>query len=462
MTTPTNESSRRGMKGHVTRWINNIQQYNNVQMDLTVHNLVLGAESNLRNMYNKYKRISEGVARDMEQAGATQEQFQAEIDSQIQVEEDVGDALMIVKRKREEFKEIQDAEERTRQKADQDAIRAQDKSDQDAIRAQDKADQDAIRAQEKIDQDAARAQEIIIRQQEFQDQQNLFRQLIAAIPAAAAPGAPAAPAAVTSTKLPKRQIKPFKMDVLEWTSFWEGYNAAVHESAIPAVQKFGYLKDYLKGEAQLCVENLELTDANYTVAMTLLKAMYGKPDVLIEAHTQKLDTLQPVRDIADTAALRCFQLTIQSHINALETLGVARTSHGCLLGSSILLSIPLKLQAEWAKSATKKVTDIDQVLKFIEEQVEAAERLSRLRATTPKPAQNSQQPAKARQLQHQQLPSSESAANRFHKQNTQAKQEEMAAHHHQGEKRQHHLQESQCCHACSARRCIGLRIAQWS
>jgi hypothetical protein len=269
------------MKGHVTRWINNIQQYNNVQMDLTVHNLVLGAESNLRNMYNKYKRISEALARDMEQAGATQEQFQAEIDSQIQVEEDVGDALMIVKRKREEFKEIQDAEERRRQKADQDAIRAQDKADQDAIRAQDKADQDAIRAQEKIDQDAARAQERIIRQQEFQDQQNLFRQLIAAIPAAAAPGAPAAPAAVTSTKLPKRQIKPFKMDVLEWTSFWEGYNAAVHESAIPAVQKFRYLKDYLKGEAQLCIENLELTDANYTVAMTLLKAMLrqtGRPD----------------------------------------------------------------------------------------------------------------------------------------------------------------------------------------
>jgi hypothetical protein len=283
---------------------------------------------------------------------------------------------------------------KTRQAA-ADAVRAQEKADQDAPRAQEKADQDAARAQEKIDEDAARAQERAIRQQENLDQQNLFRQLIAAIPAAAAPGALAAPAAVASTKLLKRQIKPFKGDVLEWTAFWEGYNAAVHESAIPAVQKFGYLKDYLKGEGQLCVENLELTDANYTVAVTLLKAMYGKSDVLIEAHTHKLDTLQPVRDVADTAALRCFQLTIQSHIKALETLGVARASHGCLLGSRILRSIPLKLQAEWAKSAKNKVTPIDQVLKFIEEQVEAAERLSRLRATTPKPAQNSQQPAKS-------------------------------------------------------------------
>ncbi|EFX61324.1 hypothetical protein DAPPUDRAFT_340130, partial [Daphnia pulex] len=204
MTTPTNEASRRAIKGHVTRWINNIQHYDNVQMDLTVHNLVLGAESNLRNMYNKYKRLSEGVARDMQQAEATQDQFEAEIDSQIQIEEDVGDALIIVKRKREEFKEIQAAEERKRQeetlllmfktqqiaadaaraqeKADQDAARAQEKADQDAARAQEKADQDAARAQEKIDQDAARAQERAIRQQENLDQQNLFRQLIAAIP----------------------------------------------------------------------------------------------------------------------------------------------------------------------------------------------------------------------------------------------------------------------------------------
>ncbi|EFX75151.1 hypothetical protein DAPPUDRAFT_250959 [Daphnia pulex] len=269
MTTPTNETSRRAIKGHVTRWINNIQQYDIVQIDLTIYNILLGAETSLRIMQNKYKRLSEAVARDMEASNATRAQFDAEVESMITLEDECNAAY-----------------------------------------GPEKADQDAIRAQEKADQDAARAQERIIRQQEFQDQQNLFRQLIATIPAAAAPGAPAAPAAVTSTKLPKRQIKPFKGDVLEWMALWEGYNAAVNESAISAVQKFGYLNDYLKGEAQLCVENLELTDANYTVAVNLLKAMYGKPDVLIEAQTHKLATLQPVKDMADTAALRCFKLTI--------------------------------------------------------------------------------------------------------------------------------------------------------
>jgi hypothetical protein len=106
-----NEASRMGITAHITRWINNIQQYDNVPMDLTVYNLVLEAESNLRNVYNKFKQLTEAwwqrVTRDIKQAGVTQEQFDAEIDSQIQVEEDVGDALIIVKRKREEFKEIE-------------------------------------------------------------------------------------------------------------------------------------------------------------------------------------------------------------------------------------------------------------------------------------------------------------------------------------------------------------------
>jgi hypothetical protein len=89
---------------------------------------------------------------------------------------------------------------------------------------------------------------------------------------------------------------------------------------------------------------------------------------------------------------------------------------------------PLKIQAEWTKSAANKVTDIDQVLKCIEEQVEAAERLSRLRAQKPKPVQNSQQPAKA-------APTTTPTASQLGvcskptpQQNIRVKQEEMAAH----------------------------------
>ncbi|EFX77505.1 hypothetical protein DAPPUDRAFT_106150 [Daphnia pulex] len=119
MATPMNEASRMGITAHITRWINNIQQYDNVPMDLTVYNLVLEAESNLRDVYKKFKRLTETwwqrVTRDIKQAGMTQEQFDAEVDNQTQVEVEVEVALVIVRRKREKYKNLVAREERERQ-----------------------------------------------------------------------------------------------------------------------------------------------------------------------------------------------------------------------------------------------------------------------------------------------------------------------------------------------------------
>ncbi len=49
---------------------------------------------------------------------------------------------------------------------------------------------------------------------------------------------------------------------------------------------------------------------------------------MIDAHFNKLHTLQPVKDGNDVSALRIFNLNLQSHIGALETLGVQTSSFG--------------------------------------------------------------------------------------------------------------------------------------
>jgi hypothetical protein len=228
---------------------------------------------------------------------------------------------------------------------------------------------DAQRAKEIQDQDTKRAQEF----------QQLITQLSTPTVTVNAPSGASVPGA-SSTRLPQRQIRHFKGDIMEWTSFWETFNAAIHTSSLSAVQKFDYLKEYLKGEARLFVENLELTDANYQIAINQLKATYGKAEVLINAHFDKLGALQPVRYGKDVAALQNLQLTIQSHISALETLGKPKTSYGSLLGTKLIKLVPYKLQEKWTEVATNDSTDIEKVLKFIQEQTEAAERLSRMKS----------------------------------------------------------------------------------
>ncbi|EFX63406.1 hypothetical protein DAPPUDRAFT_268517 [Daphnia pulex] len=304
--------------------------------------------------------------------GANQQDLGAEYDSVNQMEDEVRAGKNIIILKRQEWKDFKE-EERAKEA-------------------------ERRRRQERKDDDDARDQKM----------QDFMQRILATQASTTSTSATTSTTSTTTpaqtTRLPQRQIKPFKGDILEWTPFWESFNAAIHSSSIAAVQKFDYLKQYLQGEAFLCVENLELNDTNYQKAIDELKQMYGKPEVLIEAHLHKLNTLQPVKDMSDISALRSLQLRLQSHINALQTLGVDKSTYAGLLGSNLIHLLPFKLQAKWTESASNKVTDIDGLIAFIIQQVEAAERLNRLREQVAKPSHPTQSkqpqatPATASQL----------------------------------------------------------------
>jgi hypothetical protein len=296
-------------------------------------------EGKLKGLYETYVIASRDILEKLSASKATQEELDEEQTITLQTQDEVLGARAIIKQKKQEW--LDDERDRRLLTLFQATNQASN-----------------LAGNQAANQATSQAQ-----------MAQLIAQIVAAIPAPPAPvinvtAAPAPATAVQSIRLPQRQIKHFRGDVLEWTQFWESFNAAVHSSSLSNVQKFDYLKEYLKGEAYLLVNNLELTDANYQVAIDELKRMYGKTDVLINAHFEKLDALQPVKDGDDVPALRSFQLNLQSHINALETLGVPTSSFGGLLGSRLIKLIPSRLQLEWAKSATNKTTDIEMVIQL--------------------------------------------------------------------------------------------------
>ncbi|EFX72811.1 hypothetical protein DAPPUDRAFT_253942 [Daphnia pulex] len=318
-------------------------------------------KQDLKNKFEYFQQLSAKIKDELNAADTPPEDFETESDYIQDVEDDVRAAKVILNTKQKEWEIIKEDEER--QKA---------------------AD---IERQKEEDRDKRLLHLLQQQQQQFQklNTDNL-QQVIAAIPAAVAPTVTVnAPAGVAqATRLPQRQIRHFKGDILEWTSFWESFNTAVHSSSLST------------GEARLFVENLELTDANYQIAIDELQKTYGKKEVLISAHFEKLDSLQPVRDAKDVAALRNLQLTIQSHISALETLGKGKSTYGSLLGTKLIKLVPYKLQEKWSEVETNDSTDIDCVLKFIRDQTEAAERFGRLKvAEKPKQAQSNPQPKHA-------------------------------------------------------------------
>ena len=72
-------------------------------------------------------------------------------------------------------------------------------------------------------------------------------------------------------RLPKLDLPTFEGDVLEWQSFWDSYESAIHiNKYLSDVQRFTYLKSLLKYEALQTVSGFAITNTNYSKAVALL------------------------------------------------------------------------------------------------------------------------------------------------------------------------------------------------
>ena len=87
-----------------------------------------------------------------------------------------------------------------------------------------------------------------------------------------------------SVKLPKLELPKFSGDVLEWSTFWEQFEASVDNSDLPEVSKFVYLRSLLVGDARKCVEGLAVVKENYVTACDALKDRFARPSQIIFAR----------------------------------------------------------------------------------------------------------------------------------------------------------------------------------
>ena len=94
-----------------------------------------------------------------------------------------------------------------------------------------------------------------------------------------------------SVKLPDIQLVTFKGDGTDssWADFWELFRAAVDEDAhLPAARKLIYLKSKLEAPAKDVIGGMDATNANYPIALDLLRTMYGSDEAAIRNLHQEL------------------------------------------------------------------------------------------------------------------------------------------------------------------------------
>ena len=93
------------------------------------------------------------------------------------------------------------------------------------------------------------------------------------------------PAKLAKLKLPKLCLPKFKGNVKKWHAFWELFESLIHKnSEMSPIDKFNYLSTLLEDEASRAIQGLPLTNANYNVAIEILKDRFGKPQTIVTAH----------------------------------------------------------------------------------------------------------------------------------------------------------------------------------
>ena len=77
-------------------------------------------------------------------------------------------------------------------------------------------------------------------------------------------------------KLPNLSIKCFNGNPIEFQSFFDSFQAAIHENnSLKNITKYNYLRTFLRGPTLTSISGLSLTSENYNQAIEILKKRYG-------------------------------------------------------------------------------------------------------------------------------------------------------------------------------------------
>ncbi|GFU51273.1 transposon Ty3-G Gag-Pol polyprotein [Trichonephila clavipes] len=156
----------------------------------------------------------------------------------------------------------------------------------------------------------------------------------------------------------------------------DSFETAVHDNeSLNKVDKFNYLKAHLGGSALNTVEGFPISAKAYDEAVELLKNRFANSEILIQAHMNKILSLQPSKNSNDLRSFRKFVDNCNVHLRSLNSLGVPSANYGKILCPMLLKLIPSDLVLDYHKLQQKDSgSDIQQLLSFLTQSLTAREK----------------------------------------------------------------------------------------
>jgi hypothetical protein len=121
-------------------------------------------------------------------------------------------------------------------------------------------------------------------------------------------------------KLPQINIQPFKGSSTEWASFLQIFDALIIKNDLLSdVQRFIYLKSFLRDEPLKLIDSLNVTNENFNTALDILKSRYENKISVVNSHLVSLLEI-PSLTKCNASTLREFLTNCKRNLNSLYNL----------------------------------------------------------------------------------------------------------------------------------------------
>lgn len=160
-------------------------------------------------------------------------------------------------------------------------------------------------------------------------------------------------------KLPKIELRKFGGNVKEWLPFWNTFKKIHDDITLSKEDKFYYLIQSTVKDSRAfeVVNSFPPTADNYEKAIQSLEARFGKKDLLIEFYVREL--LKLVLNKNQNISLIAIYDKLETHLRALETLGVTTDMCAATLFPLVESSLPEETLRMWQRTMTQLTTQAD-------------------------------------------------------------------------------------------------------
>ena len=179
-------------------------------------------------------------------------------------------------------------------------------------------------------------------------------------------------------KLPKIELKKFNGDPKEWLQFWSIFSKIHDDASISNEEKFQYLIQAMveNSRANEVMCSYPPTAENYEKVIESLKSRFGRPDLLVEVYVREL--LKLVLNKCSGSLTSVYD-KLETHLRALESLGVTTDMCAAMLFPLVESSLPEEILRTWQRQNTgsgEAGNRLKSLMKFLENEVRNEERIA--------------------------------------------------------------------------------------